>query len=156
MPVGMMLWGASVLVGAGVFTTEDLDSVGMGTTAMVESSDDVVALPVGDAFSVPLVIADSAEPGLVDVADSEAPVVSEESGVVDASVVAGDASEASVVAVDASEAPEVVVTASEAPEVVVAASEAPEVVVAASEAPVVVASASEAVVAASEAPEVVV
>jgi hypothetical protein len=138
-----------VLVGEGVVTGVDSVSVGIGTgtTAVVDSSEDVVEL----ALSVPLVIADSAEPDVVDDAeDSEAPVVVEASEEVDAS----DAPEVAVDAlvapevVDASVAPEVVVVASEAPEVVVA-SEAPEVVVYASVAP-------EVVVAASEAPEVVV
>lgn len=122
-PVGTMLWGASVVVGEGVVTGADSDSVGIGTgtTAVVDSAEDVAEL----ALSVPLVIADSAEPGLVDDAeDSEAPVVDEASVVVDAS----DAAEVAVeVAVDASVAAEVVVAVSEAPEVVVDASETPEV-----------------------------
>ena len=136
-PVGMMLWGASVLVVEGVGTGVVSDSVGMGmgTTAVVDSSEDVAEV----ALSVPLVIADSAEPDVVDDAeDSESPLVDEESGVVDASdapEVAVDASDAPEVAVDASVAPEVVVVASVAPEVAVAVSEAPEVVVYASEAP---------------------
>jgi hypothetical protein len=149
-----------VLVGEGVVTGVDSVSVGIGTgtTAVVDSSEDVVEL----ALSVPLVIADSAEPDVVDDAeDSEAPVVveaSEEVEASDAPEVAVDASVAPEV-VDASVAPEVVFVASEAPEVVVDASVAPEVVVAASEAPEVVVDASvapEVVVAASEAPEVVV
>jgi hypothetical protein len=108
--------------------------MGIGTTAVVDSSEDVVAL----ALSVPLVIADSAEPDLVDDAEeSEVPVVGADSAVVDASDAPG-------VAVDASVAPEVVVSASEAAEVVVVAPEAPEVVVDASEAPEVVVYASEA------------
>ena len=109
-PVGMMLWGASVLVGRGVVTGADSDSVGIGTgtTAVVDSVEDVAEL----ALPVPLVMADSAAPDLVDdVEDSDAPAVAEES-----------------VVVDASDAPEVVVDASVAPEVVVAVSEAPEVV----------------------------
>lgn len=119
-PVGMMLWGASVLVGRGVVTGADSDSVGIGTgtTAVVDSVEDVAGL----ALSVPLVTADSASSDLVEDAEvSEAPVVAEES-----------------VVEDASDAPEVVVAVSEVPEVVVAASEAPEVVVYASEAPDVV------------------
>jgi len=148
-----------VLVGESVATGVDSVSVGIGTgtTAVVDSSEDVVEL----ALSVPLVIADSAEPDVVDdTEDSEAPVVVEASEVVDASdapVVAVDASLASEVVVAASEAPEEVVVASEAPEVVVEASVAPEVVVAASEAPEVVVDASvapEVVVSASEAPDV--
>ena len=109
-----------MLVGEGMVTGVDsvLVGIGTGTTAVVDSSEDVVEL----ALSVPLVIADSAESDLVDDAeDSEAPVVEEASEVVDA------ASEAPEVVVDASVAPEVVVAASEAPEVVVDASEAPDV-----------------------------
>jgi hypothetical protein len=129
-PVGMMLWGASVLVGRGVVTGADSDSVGIGTgtTAVVDSVESVAEL----ALSVPLVTADSASPELVEDAEvSEAPVVAEES-------VVEDASDAPEVVVDASVAPEVVVAVSEVPEVIVAASEAPEVVVYASEAPDVV------------------
>lgn len=113
-----------MLVGEGVVTGADSDSVGIGTgtTAVVDSAEDVAEL----ALSVALVIADSAEPDVAEL--SEAPVVDEESLVV-------DASDAPEVAVDASVAPDVVVAVSEAPEVVVAASEAPEVVVGASEAP---------------------
>lgn len=119
-PVGMMLWGASVLVGRGVVTGADSDSVGigLGTTAVVDSAEDVAEL----ALSVPLVTADSASPDLVEDAEiSEAPVVAEES-------VVEDASDAPEVVVDASVAPEVVVAVSEDPEVVVYASDAPDVV----------------------------
>lgn len=118
-PVGMMLWGASVLVGRGVVTGADSDSVGIGTgtTAVVDSAEDVAEL----ALSVPLVTADSASPDLVEDAEiSEAPVVAEES--------VEDASDAPEVVVDASVAPEVVVAVSEDPEVVVYASDAPDVV----------------------------
>lgn len=105
-----------MLVGEGVVTGADSDSVGIGTgtTAVVDSVEDVAEL----ALSVALVIADSAEPDVAEL--SEAPVVDEESVVVDAS----DAPEAGV---DASAAPDVVVAVSEAPEVVVGASEAPDV-----------------------------
>jgi hypothetical protein len=105
-----------VLVGEGVVTGADSDSVGIGTgtTAVVDSVEDVAEL----ALSVALVIADSAEPDVAEL--SEAPVVDEESVVV-------DASDAPEVAVDASAAPDVVVAVSEAPEVVVGASEAPDV-----------------------------
>ena len=107
---------------AGVVTGADSDSVaiGAGTIALVDSSDDVAGLSEGDVLPVPLVIADSTVPDVVDDAeDSEAPVEDAESGVV-------DASEAPEVAVDASEAPEVV-AASEAPEVAVDASDSPDV-----------------------------
>ena len=105
-----------MLVGEGVVTGADSDSVGIGTgtTAVVDSVEDVAEL----ALSVALVIADSAEPDVAEL--SEAPVVDEESVVV-------DASDAPEVAVDASAAPDVVVAVSEAPEVVVGASEAPDV-----------------------------
>ena len=105
-----------MLVGEGVVTGADSDSVGIGTgtTAVVDSVEDVAEL----ALSVALVIADSAEPDVAEL--SEAPVVDEESVVV-------DASDAPEVAVDASAAPGVVVAVSEAPEVVVGASEAPDV-----------------------------
>lgn len=105
-----------MLVGEGVVTGADSDSVGIGTgtTAVVDSVEDVAEL----ALSVALVIADSAEPDVAEL--SEAPVVDEESVVV-------DASDAPEVAVDASAAPDVIVAVSEAPEVVVGASEAPDV-----------------------------
>ena len=98
-----------MLVGEGVVTgaVSDLVGIGTGTTAVVDSTEDVAKV----ALLVPLVIADSAEPDLVDDAeDSEAPVVDAES-----------------VVVDATDAPEVVVAVSEAPEVVVDTSEAPDV-----------------------------
>jgi hypothetical protein len=98
---------------AGVVTGADSDSVaiGTGTMVLVESSDDVAGLSVGDVLSVPLVIADSTVPDVVDEAEvSEAPVEDAESGVVEVSV-------APEVAVDVSEAPEVAVDASDSPDV---------------------------------------
>lgn len=93
----------------------------MGTIAVVESSDDVAGLSVGDALSVPLVIADSTVPDVIDDAEvSEVLVLDADSGVV-------VASEAPEVEVAASEAPEVVVVESEAPEEVADASDPPEV-----------------------------
>lgn len=105
-----------MLVGEGVVTAADSDSVGIGTgtTAVVDSVEDVAEL----ALSIALVIADSAEPDVAEL--SEAPVVDEESVVV-------DASDAPEVAVDASAAPDLVAAVSEAPEVVVGVSEAPDV-----------------------------
>lgn len=93
----------------------------MGTIAVVESSDDVAGLSVGDALSVPLVIADSTVPDVIDDAEvSEVLVLDADSGVV-------VASEAPEVEVAASDAPEVVVVESEAPEEVADASDSPEV-----------------------------
>jgi hypothetical protein len=120
-PVGIMLWGAWLVVVAGVVMAVDSDSdaMGTGTTAVVESDDDGAGLSVDEVLSVPLVTTDSAVPDVVgdaEVSDaevSETPVEDAESGVV-------EASEAPEVAVDTSEAPVVAVDASGSPDVVVA------------------------------------
>lgn len=101
-PVGTMLWGAGLVDVEGVGKGEDSDSVTTGTTAVADSSDDVAALSVEEGLSVPVVIADSAEPEAVDDADdSDEPALDDEEPDV----------------VEASEAPEEVPDAVDSPDV---------------------------------------
>lgn len=92
-PMGSLVYGGTVLVGEGVVKTEVSDPVAMGTTAVVDSSEDDARVSVEDALSTELVIADSAVPDSVAEADDpEEP----------------EADETPVVVVEASDTPEVV------------------------------------------------
>lgn len=86
------------MVGEGVVSIVDSDSVGMGRTTVADSSEVVVALSVGERLSVALVTTDSAVPELVvDASEAEEPVEEiEEASESDALEVADD----SPVAVD--------------------------------------------------------
>jgi hypothetical protein len=68
-PVGIMLWGAWLVVGEGVVKTEESDVVGRGTTAIVDSSEEDGRLSVVETLSTPLVVADSTWPDVVVEAD---------------------------------------------------------------------------------------
>lgn len=89
----------------GVVKIEESDSegMGMGTTAVVDASVDDEGLSVGEALSVLVVIADSAEPDVdADGDDSEAAEV-DVASVVDASVAPEvDETSVAVAAVDVS------------------------------------------------------
>jgi hypothetical protein len=102
-PVGIMLWGAWLVVGEGVVKTEESDVVRIGTTAVVDSSEEEERLSVVEALSTPLVIADSSWPDVVvDADDSDVDAAS-------VLVVGWDAPEldAASVVVDDSELPDV-------------------------------------------------
>lgn len=63
------------MVGDGVVSRVDSDSVGMGTTPITDSSGVVVALSVGEGDSVALVTADSTVPELVvDASEADEPL----------------------------------------------------------------------------------
>lgn len=72
-PMAEMVYLGSDLVAEGVVKTEVSDPVAMGTTAVVDSSEDDERVSVEDALSTELVIADSAVPDSVADAD-ETPV----------------------------------------------------------------------------------